>query len=671
MSNSKIFLQTHVDHYHDDVRDRPVIRIFGTEKNGTPVLCHVHGFFPYFYVDHYQIEKLLEIKGFTDLFSASFNTQYKKNKLLAVEIVEKQSVYNYSDGKTKFLKLVFNNVSSIKQVKSFLESGIVLNGRRFMFRVYENHVAYVLRFMIDKNMYGMSYVEAKNFDWIECDRVNEISVDVSDLNCVAHAGEFEKLPPLKILSFDIECIGPTDAFPTAKEDPVIQIGNTTAVSNDYDNVQKTIFTLGSCAPIPGANVISFDDEKKLIESWRDYFVNEDPDIVIGYNIKNFDFPYLQDRAHILQIENFASVGRSSRPMKIRDQVFSSRQVGNRASKEIEIDGRIIFDMLSVIRRDFNLRSYTLNSVSVHFLKEQKEDVPYSSMRSLQQGDQETRKRIATYCLRDTYLPLRLFKILNVLANYSEMARVTGVPIEYLSTRGQAIKVLSQILRKAKEEGYVLPQISPSGDERSFEGGFVMAPEKGFYASPIAVLDFSSLYPSIMIVHNLCYTTLLTKKQVDAIYRKFGRRAGEPENGAKTDREDNFIFACSKSESTLECSANKTRSLNSASKENKSISKIDDDSFEIGDFSAEENLEDFISNEKNKNDDEKNASNYSTNNNISNGDFNMESFYNLGDLRPEDIEQSPSGNYFVKESKKKGLLPVILTSLISERKKQKK
>ena len=99
-------------------------------------------------------------------------------------------------------------------------------------------------------------------------------------------------------------------------------------------------------------------------------------------------------------------------------------------------------------------------------------------------------------------------------NYTEMARVTGVPFNYLLSRGQSIKVLSQLFRKANEEGYVIPVLQGEGSDEQYEGATVIEPKKGYYDTPIATLDFSSLYPSIMMAHNLCYTTLLDKGTID-------------------------------------------------------------------------------------------------------------------------------------------------------------
>ena len=77
----------------------------------------------------------------------------------------------------------------------------------------------------------------------------------------------------------------------------------------------------------------------------------------------------------------------------------------------DIDGRVQFDVLQIVQRDYKLRSYTLNAVSAEFLGEQKEDVHHSIITDLQNGNDETRRRLAIYCLkvgdRHQKLPLQL------------------------------------------------------------------------------------------------------------------------------------------------------------------------------------------------------------------------------------------------------------------------
>ena len=88
-------------------------------------------------------------------------------------------------------------------------------------------------------------------------------------------------------------------------------------------------------------------------------------------------------------------------LKMRDAQFSSKAYGTREYKEISIDGRIQFDLLVALQRDHKLSSYSLNAVSAHFLGEQKEDVHHSIISDLQNGNEETRRRLAVYCLKVT------------------------------------------------------------------------------------------------------------------------------------------------------------------------------------------------------------------------------------------------------------------------------
>lgn len=196
-----------------------------------------------------------------------------------------------------------------------------------------------------------------------------------------------------------------------------------------------------------------------------------------------------------------------------------------------------------MQRDYKLRSYTLNAVCAHFLGEQKEEVHYSIITELQNGTAESRRRLAVYCLKvrspvqdirrcvvcsplighllssheqDAYLPQRLLDKLMCFVNYTEMARVTGVPFNYLLARGQQIKVVSQLYRKANEDGYLVPSVQSVGSDEQYEGATVIEPERGYYDVPIATLDFASLYPSIMMAHNLCYTTLLDKGTIERL-----------------------------------------------------------------------------------------------------------------------------------------------------------
>lgn len=200
---------------------------------------------------------------------------------------------------------------------------------------------------------------------------------------------------------------------------------------------------------------------------------------------------------------FADLGRI-RGVKaaMKDTTFQSSAYGKRENVETTISGRVIFDVLPYMYRNHKLSSYSLNSVAAEFLGMQKEDVHHSIISDLQMGSDADRRRLAVYCLKDAYLPQQLLNKLAVVVNYVEMARVTGVPLSYLLTRGQQIKVFSMLLRKTRRSNLLIPTLarqSGGADGNAYEGATVIDPKKAFYNIPIATLDFASLYPSIMQV----------------------------------------------------------------------------------------------------------------------------------------------------------------------------
>jgi DNA polymerase delta subunit 1 len=342
--------------------------------------------------------------------------------------------------------------------------------------------------------------------------------------------------PIRVLSFDIECQGRKGYFPEAEKDPVIQIANVVSVYGEKLPIVKNVFTLRGCLPIVGAQVISSEDEAAMLMKWQKFLQACDPDVITGYNVANFDIPYLLDRAATLEkksgvVKNFAYWGRiRGCKAKMRDTTFQSAAYGKRNNIETTIDGRVIFDMLPYMQRNHKLSSYTLNSVSSEYLGQQKEDVHHSIISDLQNGSDEDRHRLAVYCLKDAALPQRLMDKLSVMVNYIEMARVTGVPMSFLITRGQQIKVFSMILRKCRNENLLVPTLKKAGfnsDDVGYEGATVLDPIKSYYQVPIATLDFASLYPSIMQAYNLCYSTLVSPGDVAKLDPKTYKKS---ENG---------------------------------------------------------------------------------------------------------------------------------------------
>ncbi|KAK3552421.1 hypothetical protein QTP86_011655 [Hemibagrus guttatus] len=519
----------------------PVVRMFGVTDNGNSVCCHIHGFAPYFYVP--------APAGFTNSHLAEFQKELnsavlkdmRSNKdnisitVLAVDITRKENMYGYHGKRPQdFLRITMAVPRLIAPAKRILEQGFKFAHFSIQgYPAYEANIDFEIRFMVDSNVVGCCWIElpkgkyklreeksAGETDSRDPGKVSlcqyEVDVGWTDLTSHPAEGDWQRIAPLRVLSFDIECAGRKGVFPEAEVDPVIQIASMVQRQGEKEPFIRTVFTLQSCASIVGSQILCFTQEKQLLQSWAEFVRMVDPDIITGYNIQNFDLPYLLNRAAALKVNYFPYLGRMRGIRSVlKDSSFQSKQMGRRENKTVNMEGRVQFDLLQVLLRDYKLRSYTLNAVSFHFLQEQKEDVQHSIITDLQNGNEQTRRRLAVYCLKDAYLPLRLLQKLMCVINYMEMARVTGVPLTYLLSRGQQIKVVSQLLRHAMKQNLVMPVVKTEGGE-DYTGATVIEPEKGYYSVPITTLDFSSLYPSIMMAHNLCYTSLLQKGQAEKL-----------------------------------------------------------------------------------------------------------------------------------------------------------
>ncbi len=535
-NDSIIFQQIDIDSYTGEGRKDmpgvsegpcPVMRMFGVTDNGVSIVCHIYGFAPYFYIEAPKNFQKENCKLYMDKLNRAVirdmrsNEEKIENAVLALEMVQKQSIYGFRGSeKLTFLKITMCLQRLIASAVRCVDSIFRSSEDSTPVQTFESNIDFEIRFMVDTKVVGCNWIELPKGTYTirphnEMESRSQIEVDIAynKFKSYEPEGQWSRIAPLRVLSFDIECAGRKGVFPEPEFDPVIQIANYVIRQGEKDPFIKVIFTLKDCAPIVGHEVKCFEDEKKLLNAWADFVREVDPDLMTGYNIQNFDLGYLLDRAKHIKCNTFPFLGRIKKSQtKVRRAILQSKQMGKRENKVINIEGRVQFDLLLVLLRDYKLRSYTLNAVSYHFLTEQKEDVHHSIITDLQNGTDQTRKRLAVYCLKDALLPLKLLEKLMCIINYMEMARVTGVPLSYLLSRGQQIKVVSQLLRKAIEQDLVMPALKPQQGE-DFSGALVIEPIKGYYGVPIATLDFASLYPSIMMAHNLCYTTLIHPSKV--------------------------------------------------------------------------------------------------------------------------------------------------------------
>jgi DNA polymerase delta subunit 1 len=320
----------------------------------------------------------------------------------------------------------------------------------------------------------------------------------------------------------------TFKLPTLDGDEIIQIGTTFHYYGDREVCFRHIVTLDSCDPIKNAHVeaITGQDskeskERRLLLAWAELIQKTNPDIMVGYNIFGFDMNYIFQRACELNIKNeILKTGRfPDTQCKFVVKQLSSSALGDNILKYIDMHGRVLIDVMKVVQRDHRLDSYKLDLVAQHFLNQRKNDVSPAQIFQLQSGSSSDRSKIADYCLQDCSLCNYLVMKLELIASNMGMSNVCLVPLSYIFMRGQGIKIFSLVLKQCMEYDYLMPTITKCDadelDDDSYEGAIVLHPQTGIYIdTPVAVLDYASLYPSSMISENLSHDCIVLDQKYD-------------------------------------------------------------------------------------------------------------------------------------------------------------
>ena len=464
---------------HDTEDGQFVVRAYGRSEDGRSVAASTF-FEPYFFVK-LGSRTAPEVRG------------------ARMEFVSAKDLWGFQNGtRSRFVKLTFRTLKACRSASFTLE--------RADWPVYEANIDPVLRFMHVSGCTSTGWMEVSD---AEDDPDTRCDVNLRGVLTPVTGQELAPAP-LRIMSFDIECYSRTGAFPDAKnsDDVVFQIGMTVKnFGTEAPAIRRCLCLKESTGP----DVLSFRTERELLEAFGAFLKETDPDIITGWNIFGFDLEYLYTRALRHGVEPLWG-RRTDVVSELVIKHLSSSALGSNELRMVPMVGRYVFDLFQDVKREHKLESYSLNNVSKHFLKEQKFDMPVKEIFGrYAEGDPDRLGEVAAYCLQDTALPLALMDKLCQIQNQIEMAKACWVPLAFLSERGQQIKVFSQMAKKARELGFLIPTFRAQknqGPDEKYEGATVLEAQTGAYYTPITALDFASLYPSIMCAENLCYSTLV-------------------------------------------------------------------------------------------------------------------------------------------------------------------
>ena len=507
-----------------DTEDEHLISIFGKTNEGKSV-CVTTSFTPYFFVKLPKKTSTLDVH----------NLYTKIDKvcpecLISYDIVQSKDVWGFQNNeKFIFMKLNFKNLAARRMVNGRLKR--TLPDESMKYKVYESNLDPVLRLMHRTNIQSTGWMDTGD----ACVRSHLAHVNI-DLFCndwkTLKPVDIPETAPFVVASVDIECNSSTGKFPDAdvKDDACFQIAVSLIQYGSDVPYDKTCFCYKKTdSNLDGCTIKSYDTEREMLMAFKEYLMEKDIDIITGWNIFGFDLEYIMKRAVMTKCDQtFYEMSKlKNHSCELVYKKLSSSALGDNALKILPMPGRFIFDLFHEVKKGYKLDSYKLDNVSKLYLGDNKIDMPPKEMFArFVEEDPIKLREVAEYCVKDTLLPHRLLSKLSILVNLLEMAKATWVPLCYLVERGQQIKVFSLLTKKAREMGFMIPTISwgqYSAD--GYEGATVLDAQKGAYYTPITALDFEGLYPSIMIAHNLCYSSMVMDSKYENIpgitYETFG------------------------------------------------------------------------------------------------------------------------------------------------------
>jgi DNA polymerase elongation subunit (family B) len=313
---------------------------------------------------------------------------------------------------------------------------------------------------------------------------------------------------INILTFDIEVDSEGEGFP----DPAIVKHPITAISfhfstdpNTYYCISTAEYSIDKRTVVLDKNVIYYRvaSEMDLLRTFISLWQSRSPDIITGYNVQFFDIPYIVNRLNRLFGDGFAKC------LSPWNLVYEKeKRVNNEMRQTFEVVGIQMLDYIDIIKK-FGValetpENYQLNTVAELILGEGKVDFSGDDL-SLDDLYHQNPQKFIDYNIKDTYLVVAMEDRVKFLQIAIMLAYKTGTNFkDSLGTTAVWDALIHRVLLK---EHTVIPPINFSSTSKDFEGAYVKEPQVGIHKWVVS-FDFASLYPNIIIQHNISPETIV-------------------------------------------------------------------------------------------------------------------------------------------------------------------
>jgi DNA polymerase I len=468
----------------EEGKEKAVIRLWCKSKEGEHFIVLDKEFEPYFYAFPHSYPhafahgNVVEKKGLIE--QIRIHREGEEIRVKRVECCQKKLL-----GVTRrVLKIFAGHPRHVPLLREEV--------RKAGFTVLEADILFAVRYMIDKQLRPFDGVKAEGEE-ITLGYANTALLASTVLHKRMNGGE---LPELKTLAFDCEmAMRGGYGMPSPKRDPIVII----AVAYRNGNEVKTkLFVVD-------AEEYGKGDDGRVITDFLNFVARLQPEIIVGYNSDSFDWQYIKGRAKVHAIR-----------LRVGADGSTVRYEKGGALPGVNIAGRLNVDLFKLAKRDLDsVKVKKLENVA-EFLGVMKKservnlspreitdcwiDASPSSVAREQLYEYARADAVSTLGIAEKMLPLQI-----------ELSRMVGYPLDVLAKMGRGRQVEAFLTAEAYKKGELVPP--KKGDEKTFEGGFVLPPEKGLHEDVIA-LDFSSMYPTIMISFNISPDTFVESREVE-------------------------------------------------------------------------------------------------------------------------------------------------------------